>query len=120
MITRKLLLIWLATTSAAAATGTAAASAPRLTYTITLKGHVFEPSTLRVPAGQSFRIEFVNQDASADEVDSDALGWDKPIPPHGKVILTVSPLKPGSYPFSGELHPKSAHGDLIAIVEQSN
>ena len=100
----------------AAVSGTAVAAPPATTVTITLRSHVFLPSSVKVPAGQALRVLIVNGDATAEEIDGDAFGWDKPIPPHGKVVLNVQPLKPGSYSFSGELHPKTAQGMLIAVA----
>jgi hypothetical protein len=104
----------------AAVAGAALAAPPATTVTIMLKGHSFSPSSVQVPAGQALRVVIVNGDATAEEIDGDALGWDKPIPPHGKVVLNVQPLKSGSYSFSGELHPKTAQGTLVAVASAAH
>lgn len=94
----------------------AAATAPYV-VTITLKDHQFSPSAIVVPAGQPVRVELINRDSTADEIDGDELGWDTKIPPHGKVVLPlVAPLKPGTYKFSAELHPKTAQGTLTVAA----
>lgn len=85
--------------------------------TITLKDHRFSPSELTVPGGRPVRVELINRDSTADEIDGDDLGWDTKVPPHGKVMLPlVAPLKPGTYKFTAELHPKTAQGTLTVAA----
>jgi hypothetical protein len=98
------LLILLAATSAARA----ADSPTRLT----LKEHRFTPDQIVVPAGQRFRLEIVNADATAEEFESSSLKVERDIAPHGKLILQLGPLPPGDYPFVGDLHGDTARGVL--------
>jgi plastocyanin len=90
-----------------------AADAPT-TVTLTLKDHKFEPAEITVPAGQKFRIELSNQDSTAEEFDSDDLHAEKDVKPHGKVVIQVGALKPGTYHFMGELHKETAQGTVVA------
>jgi hypothetical protein len=80
-----------------------------------LKDHRFTPSTVTVPAGRPVRIVLSNQDAALEEFDSQDLGVEKDVTPHGQVSFTVGPLKPGRYSFMGELHADTASGELQAV-----
>jgi len=112
-VTFALATAWVALPGAA---GVVPASPP-FAVTITLKDHQFSPSTITVPAGQPVRVQLINRDGTTEEIDGDALGWDTKVPPHGKVMLPlVAPLKPGTYTFFGELHPKTAQGTLTVTV----
>ncbi len=81
---------------------------------IIIKDHVFAPADVKVPAGKKFRLIVENQDATAEEFESQALKREKVIPPHGKAAMVIGPLAPGKYPFVGEFHESSAHGAVIA------
>ena len=80
---------------------------------LTLKDHHFSPETITIPAGQRVKIDFTNQDATADDFDSDDLHVDKDIAPHGRATFFIGPLKPGTYAFKGELHASTAHGTVV-------
>jgi hypothetical protein len=84
--------------------------------TLTLKDHKFTPAVLTVAAAQSIRIELINRDSTAEELDSEDLHLEKDVAPHGKVIVQIGPLKPGTYSFMGELHADSAQGKVIAVA----
>jgi plastocyanin len=86
---------------------------------LTLKDHRFSPETITIPAGQRVKIDFTNEDASADDFDSDDLHVDKDIGPHGRTAFFIGPLKPGSYAFKGELHAATAHGTVVVTEAAS-
>jgi hypothetical protein len=83
-------------------------------YSLIIREHRFEPSELRIPAGQKVKIIIDNQDATAEEFDSHALNREKVIPPKSKAPLFVGPLSKGRYPFVGEFNAKTAQGVIIA------
>ena len=91
-----------------------AAAAPALP-TLVLKDHRFTPATLTVPAGQKLRIVLVNRDKSTEEFDSHDLKVEKLVTPNSQVIISIGPLKPGTYSFMGEFHPATAQGRIVAV-----
>lgn len=87
-------------------------------FELRIRDHLFQPSRLDVPAGRKIRIRVINEDASPEEFDSFALNREKVILGRSQAILYVGPLDPGEYPFSGDYHPDSAAGVLIAVPVQ--
>ncbi len=83
-------------------------------YTITIKNHRFEPSELKVPAGQKIRLLVKNTDASAEEFESHDLHREKVIPGGAEAIINLRPLDKGTYKFFGEFHEETAQGKIIA------
>lgn len=79
-----------------------------------IKNHRFEPTEIRVPAGQRIKLTVHNQDATPEEFESHKLNREKVIVPGGKAVLFIGPLKPGSYPFWGEYNEATAKGVVIA------
>lgn len=99
--------------------GVACASAAHervVVVVVTLKDHRFSPDVITVPAGQKVRIDITNRDGSADDFDSDALHVDRDLKPHERAVFEIGPLKPGHYPFKGELHAATAHGEVVAVA----
>jgi plastocyanin len=82
--------------------------------TMTLKNHVFSPSTITVPAGEKITIELTNHDMATEEFDSHDLKVEKLVTPGGRVTFTIGPLAAGDYSFMGEFHPATAQGHVIA------
>jgi plastocyanin len=82
-------------------------------YTLTLKDHRFEPAELEVPAGQKIKLVVKNEDATPEEFESKSLKREKIVPPKGRIIVPLGPLKPGTYEFFGEFHEATAQGRLI-------
>src|SRR5712691_4764466 len=78
------------------------------TITLTIKDHQFAPSQVTVPAGERFRIEVGNQDATPAEFESSDLRVEKIIVPGGKITVMAGPLKPGTYKFFDDYHPDTA------------
>ncbi len=83
--------------------------------TLTLKDNQFTPREARVPAGERFRIEVQNLDATPAEFESAELRVEKIIVPGGKISVMAGPLKPGTYKFFDDYHPQSATGTLTAV-----
>ena len=72
--------------------------------TLTLKNHQFVPSQVSVPAGERFRIEVENHDATPAEFESNDLRVEKIVVPGGKIAVMVGPLKPGTYTYQCDPH----------------
>jgi len=83
-------------------------------YQLTIKDHKFSPAEIHVPANQPAQIGVDNQDATAEEFDSSALGVEKVIAGNGRGVVRLHPLAPGRYPFEGEYHDDTAQGVVIA------
>jgi plastocyanin len=81
---------------------------------LTLRQHRFEPAELTVPAGKKVKLTIENQDDTAEEFESYELNREKVVPPNGRIVVYVGPLKPGRYTFFGDFHKDTAQGVLIA------
>lgn len=89
-----------------------AAAAPE--FAIEIRGHLFYPSELRVPAGQKIKLRVRNADPTPEEFESYELNREKVIMGGSTATLFIGPLRPGEYPFFGEFYPKTAQGKIIA------
>ena len=89
------------------ATSTAAAD---IQVTLVLKDHRFSPALIEAPADARIRIHLINRDSALEEFDSDDLGVERDVTPHGETTFTLGPLKAGTYHFIGELHSDTAFG----------
>jgi hypothetical protein len=92
----------------------AAAPARAQDYVLTIKDHKFTPEEIKVPANQRVVLTIVNDDATAEEFESDVLKVEKVIAGKSKGTVRIGPLKPGRYPFIGEFHAGTAKGVVIA------
>ena len=108
----RLRLFVLALLSVGVMAGNALAAEPELMLVI--KNHQFEPSELKVPAGQRVKLVVHNQDTTPEEFESHSLNREKVIPAGSKVSIYIGPLKPGRYSFYGEYNPASAKGVVVA------
>ncbi len=81
---------------------------------LVIHNHRFEPSELKVPAGQRVKLVIDNRDDTPEEFDSHDLNREKLVPPGSKVTVFIGPLKPGRYAFIGEYHEATAKGVVIA------
>jgi plastocyanin domain-containing protein len=81
---------------------------------LVIKNHRFDPAEIKVPAGQRVRLTVHNQDPTPEEFESHKLNREKIIPPGGKVVIFIGPLKKGSYEFVGEYNEATAKGVVIA------
>jgi plastocyanin len=80
---------------------------------LNVKDHRFDPAEIHVKAGQPAVINMHNQDPTAEEFDSDALGVEKVIAGGRSGLVHLHPLAPGRYPFMGEYHSDTAQGAVI-------
>jgi hypothetical protein len=84
------------------------------TVSLVIRGHVFIPSEVTIPARTKIAMTIENQDATDEEFESYDLNREQVISPKTKATVLIGPLPPGRYPFFGEFHDKTAHGVLIA------
>ncbi len=101
-------------TAVALALALAPLGAKAADYTLTLKNHRFTPSEIKVPANKRVKLTVVNDDATPEEFDSDALRVEKVLAGKSKGVVRIGPLKAGKYPFVGEYHEDTAKGVVIA------
>ena len=87
------------------------------TFRLTLKGHVFDPAELTVPAGKRLVLVVRNGDDTPAEFESSQLGAEKVISAGREATIRVGPLAAGRYLFNDEFHQDQAHGVLIATGE---
>jgi len=82
---------------------------------LVLKDNHFSPGQVQVRAGERFRIEVQNLDATPAEFESSDLKVEKIVAPGGKITVMAGPLKPGTYSFFDDYHPDSAKGTIVAV-----
>ena len=113
-ITRRLLAqsLFLLGMLAAALPSHAADDMP--TFTLVMRDGRFQPETIEVPANTKFRLRLENQGPGAEEFESVEMRKEKVLAPGSSSFLIFQPLKPGSYKFFGEFHPKTAQGRIVA------
>ena len=87
---------------------------------LTLTNNRFVPNEVTVPAGERLRIEVRNQDGTPAEFESHDLRVEKFIAPQGQIAVMVGPLKPGTYKFFDDYHPKTATGTLTAVMKSGS
>ncbi len=83
-------------------------------FKIVIENHKFEPAEVAVPAGKKVKLVIENRDATPEEFESHALNREKVIAGKSTATIFIGPLKPGSYPFAGEYHEKTAKGTIVA------
>jgi len=81
---------------------------------IKIKGHLFYPSEVIVPANKKVKLFVINQDPTPEEFESYELNREKVIMGNSKAIIFIGPLDPGEYPFFGEFNMSTALGTIIA------
>lgn len=84
------------------------------TYLLVIKNGRFQPETLEVPANTKFRLQIHNAGPGPEEFESDELHKEKVLAEGVTSQLIFQPLKAGSYRFSGEFHPETAKGQIVA------
>lgn len=98
----------------AVALGGPAGAADPPEFALTIEKNRFAPEEIRVKAGTPFVLVITNKDATAEEFESKDLRIEKVIPAGKTLKVRVRALKPGTYPFVGEYHEKTAKGRLVA------
>jgi plastocyanin len=91
--------------------GALAADTP--TFSLTIQNRAFSPAELQVPAGQKIELHVKNADAAASEFESETLHREKVVPAGKEVVVSVGPLRAGTYEFFDDFNPK-ARGRIIA------
>ena len=81
---------------------------------LTIENNRFSPEEIKVKANAPFVIVVTNKDKTPEEVESKELKIEKVVPPGQTVKIRVRALKPGTYPFVGEFHEKTAKGRIVA------
>ena len=84
------------------------------TYTLQIKDHRFDPAQLDVPAGKKLKLVVKNLDPTPEEFESHDLKREKVIAGKSQAIISIGPLKPGTYKFVGEFHEATAQGQIVA------
>lgn len=82
-------------------------------YEIIAKDGRFTPETIEIPANQKVKLIVKNEGTDAEEFESHDLNREKIIAPGRQVEVSIGPLKPGTYKFFGEFHPKTANGQIV-------
>jgi plastocyanin len=90
------------------------ASAADLEIPITIENNRFSPEEIKVKSGAPFVLVVTNKDAGPEEFESKELRIEKVIPGGKTMKIRVRALKPGTYPFIGEYHEKTAKGRIVA------
>jgi plastocyanin len=103
-----LMVATLATTS-----GPATAADPR-EIPLTIENSRFSPEEVKVKAGEPFVLVVTNKDKAPEEFESKELRIEKVVPAGKTLKIRVRALKPGTYPFVGEYHEKTAKGRIVA------
>jgi plastocyanin len=83
-------------------------------FSLTIKDHRFTPAELEVPAGKELTLNVTNEDATAEEFESEDFDAEKVIVGGQSAVIKVGPLDPGRYEFYGEYHEDTAKGALVA------
>jgi hypothetical protein len=81
---------------------------------LVIKNHRFEPTEVKVPAGQRIKLIVHNQDATPEEFESHSLNREKVVPGGTKASIFIGPLQPGRYTFFGEYNEATAQGAIVA------
>ncbi len=82
-------------------------------FTISIKDHKFDPTTLEVPANTKIKLLVKNLDPTPEEFESHDFNREKVIPGNSEANIFVGPLKAGEYKFFGEFNEATAQGKLI-------
>ncbi len=90
------------------------AQSAELEFGLAIKNHRFEPTEIKIPAGQRVKLIVHNQDSTPEEFESHSLNREKVIPGGAKATIFIGPLKPGRYPFVGEYNEATAKGAVVA------
>jgi plastocyanin len=99
---------------AVAVVAAAALAADTLEIAVTIENSRFQPEEIKVRAGVPFVLVVTNKDSGPEEFESKELRIEKVIPGGKTTRIRVRALKPGTYPFVGEYHEKTAKGRIVA------
>jgi|SRR6185437_11266341 plastocyanin len=83
-------------------------------FTLSIKGKVFEPAELTVPAGQKITLTVKNLNPTPAEFESTDLNREKVVTGGNTITVFIGPLRPGSYEFFDDFSADTPHGHIIA------
>ena len=107
------LLALLLAAAPAAALGAAPGAAAQPEYQLHVGPAGFTPAELNVPAGQKIVLHITNTGTGPAEFESTDLNREKVVPAGDRVIVYVGPLRPGTYVFFDDFHPR-LRGRIVA------
>ncbi len=81
-------------------------------YKIQIQNHKFIPENLQIPKDQKFKLIIENLDSTIEEFESQDLSREKIVGGKKSITVNLGPLKPGTYKFFGDFHPKTAQGTI--------
>jgi len=84
----------------------------KITVSITIKDHLFDPAELHAPPGQPIAIHVKNLNSIVSEFESDALHFEKIVPAGSEAVVYVRPQQPGRYNFYDDFH-RDTQGFLV-------
>lgn len=82
-------------------------------FEVTLKGDVFTPAEVKVPAGKPFTMKFFNKDVAAAEIEAKDLKVEKIVAGNSEIIVRVGAMKPGRYLFVNEYKEDTVKGYVV-------
>ncbi|MBV1932291.1 MAG: cupredoxin domain-containing protein [Porticoccaceae bacterium] len=80
---------------------------------IEIKGHLFYPAEVLVPANTKVKLLIHNTDSTPEEFESYELNREKVILGNTRAVVFIGPLAPGEYPFFGEFNMTTALGKVV-------
>ena len=83
-------------------------------FNLTIKDGRYSPEQVEIPAGQKIKLVIKNDGPGPEEFESSDLNREKIIKAGKTAEVFIGPLKPGTYKFIGEFHPKTAQGQIVA------
>ncbi|MDB5394109.1 MAG: hypothetical protein JWM91_1615 [Rhodospirillales bacterium] len=82
-------------------------------FTLTIRDHRFDPTSITIPADTKIRVIVKNDDETAEEFESPALNREKVVAGGGRIVLFIGPLPVGRYEFFGDFHSDTARGFVV-------
>jgi Cupredoxin-like domain len=83
-------------------------------FHLSIKDGRYSPEQVEIPAGQKIKLIIKNDGPGPEEFESSDLNREKIIQAGKSAEIFIGPLKPGTYKFIGEFHPKTAQGQIVA------
>lgn len=91
----------------------APAAVARPSYALRLDATGFTPAELQVPAGRRIVLRVTNAGTGPAEFESSDLNRERVVPSGQTIRVYVGPLRPGTYVFFDDFHPR-LRGRLVA------
>lgn len=107
-------LLGLAAAAAALVLASSAQADDLKEFALSIKGAVFTPAEIRVPANTPFVIRMKNENAAPVELEAKDLKIEKVAAGNSEIVVRVKAVKPGTYLFVDEFQEDVAKGHVIA------